>query len=190
VRAVSIVQSPSEDEDLVHQIAEGHLDSLGVLFDRYHQPLRRFLSRLQVPASDLDDLVQLTFLQLPRAAARFERGRSVKGWLFGLGTVVVKRHRRTLARIARKVSAFSREPSVKGPRTPADLVAEEESARRAQKALANLSRKKREVFVMVVLETLSGDAVAQALGIPVGTVWTRLHHARRELRELLGEEDL
>ena len=190
VRAVSILESPAEDEELVHQVAEGHLDSLGVLFDRYHQPLRTFLSRLQVPAGDLDDLVQSIFMQLPRAARRFERGRSVKGWVFGLATIEVKRHRRTLARIARKVSAFSREPTVKAPRTPADLVAEEESVQRARKALADLSLKKREVFVMVVLEKLSGEAVAEALGIPVGTVWTRLHHARRELRTLLGEEGL
>ena len=189
MRAVSVVQSPADDEDLVHQVAGGHLDSLGVLFDRYHQDVRRFLSRLQVPSSDLDDLVQQTFLQLPRAAARFERGRSVKGWVFGLATIVVKRHRRVLSRIARKVSAFSREPSPKTPRTPADLIADEESARRAQQALADLSRKKREVFVMVVLEKLSGEAVAEALGIPVGTVWTRLHHARKELRELLGEDE-
>jgi len=189
VRAVSIVQSPADDEELVHQVAEGQLDSLGVLFDRYHRPLRRFLSRLQVPLDDLDDLVQSTFLELSRAAKRFERGRSVKVWLFGLATVMVKRHRRSLARLARKASALSREPDVKPPRTPADLVVDEESARRAQKALADLSRKKREVFVMVVLEKLSGEAVAEALGIPVGTVWTRLHHARRDLRALLGEDE-
>jgi RNA polymerase sigma-70 factor (ECF subfamily) len=42
---------------------------------------------------------------------------------------------------------------------------------------------------MVVIERLPGEAVAQALGIPVGTVWTRLHHARRELRALLGEDE-
>jgi len=74
---VSILQSPADDEDLVQQIAAGHLDSLGVLFDRYHKPLRTFFWRMQVPEGDLDDLVQSTFMQLPRAAARFERGRPV-----------------------------------------------------------------------------------------------------------------
>lgn len=189
MKIVSLNQSPVADEDLVRQVAEGHLDSLGILFDRYHEPLRRFLSRLQVPANDLDDLVQLTFLQLPRAASRFDPQRSVKGWLFGVATFAVKRHRRTIARIARKVAALSKEPSVKPPPTPAELIGEEESVRRARQALAELSKKKREVFVMVVLERLSGEAVAQALGIPVGTVWTRLHHARRELRALLGEDE-
>jgi len=42
---------------------------------------------------------------------------------------------------------------------------------------------------MVVLERLPGEAVAQALGIPEGTVWTRLHHARRELQALIREEE-
>jgi RNA polymerase sigma-70 factor (ECF subfamily) len=184
---VNINQSLITDEDLVRQVADGQLESLGVLFDRYHQPLRRFLSRLQVPASDLDDLVQLTFLQVPRAAVRFEADRSARGWLFGLATFVVKRHRRAIARLKRKISALAKEPAARDAPTPIDLVGEEQSVQRAHRALAELSKKKREVFVMIVLEQLSGEAVAQALGIPVGTVWTRLHHARRELRALLGE---
>jgi RNA polymerase sigma factor (sigma-70 family) len=188
VRVVSVNQNAANDDDLLSQVAAGHLDGLGVLFDRYNQPLRRFLSRLQVPVGDLDDLVQLTFLQVPRAAARFEPERSVKAWLFGLATVVVKRHRRTIARFARKISALAREPAGKAPPTPVDLVGEEQSVRQARQALADLSGKKREVFVMVVLEQLPGETVARMLGIPVGTVWTRLHHARRELRALLGEE--
>jgi RNA polymerase sigma-70 factor (ECF subfamily) len=177
------------DEELVMQVARGELAQLGELFDIYHLPVRRFLARLQVPAGDLDDLVQLTFLQVPRAAPRFDPQRSVKGWLFGLATFIVKRHRRSLARITRKVLALSREPIHATPPTPAEIVGEVESARRADRALAALSAKKREVFVMVVLEKLPGEAVAQALGIPVGTVWTRLHHARRELQAVLKEDE-
>jgi RNA polymerase sigma factor (sigma-70 family) len=189
VNVVSIRQIAAADEDLVRQVAQGQLDSLGLLFDRYHAPVRRFLSRLQVPSSDLDDLVQLTFMQVPRAALRFEAERPVRAWMFGLATMVVRRHRRTIARLARKVAALAREPSRKSPPTPAELMGDEETVSRAREALASLSKKKREVFVMVVLERLSGEEVARALEIPVGTVWTRLHHARRELRELMGEEE-
>jgi RNA polymerase sigma factor (sigma-70 family) len=187
VSVVGIHQLSVTDEDLVVQVAQGRLESLGLLFDRYHVPLRRFLARLQVPSADLDDLIQLTFLQVPRAASRFDPERSVKGWLFGLATVVVKRHRRSLGRLARKIAALAKEPGRASPPTPADLVAEDQSVRHATRALASLSKKKREVFVMVVMENLSGEAVAQALGIPVGTVWTRLHHARRDLQRLLAE---
>ena len=187
--AVSVNHSLVADEELVRQVAKGHNESLGLLFDRYHRPLRRFLSRLGIATSDLDDLVQQTFLEVPRAAGRFQPDRSVKGWLFGLAAFVVKRHRRSLMRIARKIAAFSREPFAKEPPTPSEMVGEEESVRRASEALDKLSKKKRDVFVMVVIERLPGEAVAQALRIPVGTVWTRLHHARRELRALLGENE-
>jgi len=189
VRAVGPNTHFVGDEELVLQVARGELTQLGRLFDLYHLPVRRFLARLQVPPGDLDDLVQLTFLQVPRAAPRFDPQRAVKGWLFGLATFVFKRHRRSLARLTRKVAALAREPIHAAPPTPADLVGEVESARRADRALAALSPKKREVFVMVVLERLPGEAVAQALGIPEGTVWTRLHHARRELQALLREEE-
>ena len=188
--ALSAHNISADDETLVNQVAEGQIQSLGVLFDRYHLSVRRFLARMQIAPADLDDLVQVTFLQVPRAAVRFEAGRSVKGWLFGLATMVVRRHRRTIGRLARKMAALAREPLARAPRTPAELLGEQESFQRANRALAALAVKKREVFVMVILEKLSGETVAQALGIPIGTVWTRLHHGRRELKDLLAEDDL
>lgn len=187
MRIVGAQYASTTDADLIRSIADGRLEALGQLFDRYHLTVRRFLARMQVAASDLDDLVQVTFLQVPRAAAHFDTERSGKAWLLGLAAIVVKRHRRTLGRIARRISALAKEPQRVGPPTPAELVADVEVGRRARTALAALAPKKREVFVMVVLEQLSGEEVAQSLGIPVGTVWTRLHHARRELRERLQD---
>jgi RNA polymerase sigma factor (sigma-70 family) len=189
VRIVGAQHASSTDAELIRLVADGRLDGLGQLFDRYHLPVRRFLARLQVAASDLDDLVQVTFLQVPRAAASFDPTRSAKAWLLGLASIVVKRHRRSLGRIARRITALAKEPPHHDPPTPAELVVNSEESQRAQKALAALAPKKREVFVMVVLEQLSGEAVAHSLGIPVGTVWTRLHHARRELREWLQENE-
>lgn len=176
------------DANLVRQIAEGDLQALGELFDRYGQDVRRFLARMQVPASDLDDLVQLTFLDVVRPARRFEEDREVRPWLFGLAAITVKRHRRSLARLARNLTAWAREPAPRHEPTAADLLVEQEAVRRAEHALEKLSSKKREVFVLVVMESFSGEETARALGIPVATVWTRLHHARRELRALLGED--
>ncbi len=187
MRIVGAQYASTTDADLLRSIADGRLEALGQLFDRYHLAVRRFLARMQVAASDLDDLVQVTFLQVPRAAVHFDAERSAKAWLLGLAAIVVKRHRRTLGRIARRITALAKEPQRLGPPTPAELVADVEAGRRARIALAALAPKKREVFVMVVMEQLSGEEVAQSLGIPVGTVWTRLHHARRELRERLQE---
>lgn len=181
--------SLATDAELVRQIAEGDLHALGVLFDRYGQDVRRFLCRMQVPAGDLDDLVQLTFLDVASPAARFETERAVRPWLFGLATITVRRHRRALARVARTLSAWALEPSPKHDPTQAEMLVQQESVLRAERALQKLSSKKREVFVLVVMENFSGEEAARTLGIPVATVWTRLHHARRELRALLGEDD-
>jgi RNA polymerase sigma-70 factor (ECF subfamily) len=60
-------------------------------------------------------------------------------------------------------------------------------ARRAERALDALSVKKREAFVLVALEGLTGEEAAIAMNVPVATVWTRLHHARRDLRDALEE---
>ena len=185
---VGIHQTVSADGDLVCQIADGRLDSLGVLFDRYHADVRRLLARLQVPPGDLDDLVQTTFLEIPRAAARFDASRPVRAWLLGLAAVVAKRHRRSIGRVARKLAAFAVEPWHTHQQTPADMVIHDEATKRAARALERLSPKKRDAFVLVVLEHLSGEAAAEALGIPVATIWTRLHHARRDLRALLAQE--
>jgi RNA polymerase sigma-70 factor (ECF subfamily) len=50
-----------------------------------------------------------------------------------------------------------------------------------------MGAKKREALVLFELEGLSGQEIALALGVPLKTVWTRLHHARRELEEKLGD---
>jgi RNA polymerase sigma-70 factor (ECF subfamily) len=160
---------------------------LGVLFDRYEPDVRRFIGRLGVAASEVDDLLQLAFLDVVRAAASYDGRPSARGWLFGLAAIVVRRHRRSVARIAAGLVAWGREPRADAL-TAGQTFELHEAAARATRALGRLSPKKREVFVMVVLEDCSGEEAARALGIPVATVWTRLHHARRELREHLAEE--
>jgi len=108
------------DEELVLQVARGELTQLGRLFDLYHLPVRRFLARLQVPPGDLDDLVQLTFLQVPRAAPRFDPQRAVKGWLASRGrsrrwpaspfTPPRRRRRISSVRSSRRVGPTARWP--------------------------------------------------------------------------------
>jgi len=60
---------------------------------------------------------------------------------------------------------------------------------RLSRALELLSEPKRVVLLLAEGEGMSSDGIAQALQIPVGTVWTRLHHARRDLRQLLNPEE-
>ncbi len=177
------------DAALMERLRDGDLGALGVLFDRYHADVRRIVSRLGVPAGDVDDLVQLAFLDAMRSAAAYDGRASAKPWLSGIAVMIVRRHRRSVGRLLRRLSAWALEPAPESPDSPERAAELSDEAARAQRALAGLSDKKRQVFVLVTLEGLSGEEVARALGIPVATVWTRLHHARRELRASLSQEE-
>jgi RNA polymerase sigma-70 factor, ECF subfamily len=178
--------APLGDDALVASIGAGDLTGLGELFDRHGDDVRRLLARLGTPAADLDDLVQQTFLDVPRAAVRFRAGAPVKPWLFGLAAMITRRHRRSTMQVLGLLRKWTLERNIIMPPTPAEEVETSMEAMRAQRALEALSSKKREVFVLVALEEMSGEEVATALGIPIATVWTRLHHARLELKSALA----
>lgn len=177
----------NSDANLVAVVSQGDLDGLGELFDRHAPNLRRYLVRLGVPWGDIDDLVQLTFLELVRAAPRFDERCAVRPWLIGIATTLVRRHRRSLARTAARLAAWAGFATSETTQTPADICEIDEQARRFADVLDKLTLKKREVFVLVTLQGLSGEEAAEVLGIPINTVWTRLHHARVELRAALKE---
>jgi RNA polymerase sigma-70 factor (ECF subfamily) len=173
------------DGELVTAIARGDLESLGLLFDRYESPVRSYLGRLGIPGGDVDDLVQLTFLEVQHAAPRFDVNLSARSWLYGIATMMVRRHRRSLGRAMARLVTWAAQPAGPSPITPDEAFESSESVRKLTVALDGMSSKKREVFVLVALEGLSGEEVAKTLSIPVNTVWTRLHHARKELMEAL-----
>ena len=187
LRRASLDPVVRTDADLLRRIAEGDLAPLGPLFDRHGEAVRRLVSRLGVRPGDVDDLVQSTFLDVIGVAASYDGRPNARGWLSSLAAMRVRRHRRSFARLAARLFAFGHEPT-REPVRPDVETMHRASARRAASAFDALSDKKREVFVLVALEGLTCDEAAEALRIPVGTVWTRLHHERSELRAALAEE--
>lgn len=181
--------APADDAALIAAIASGDLEALGALFERHEPAVTRYLTRLGLARGDVDDLVQATFLEVVRASQRFDPHHAARSWLLGVATIMVRRHRRSLARAAARAAAWAGVLRVRAKTqpSPADLLERDGELRAFVAALDGLSAKKREVFVLVTLEGLSGQQVAEVLGIPVNTVWTRLHHARRDLRAALEE---
>jgi len=181
------------DVQLLHAIGEGKLDELGTLFDRYNEDLRRYFTRMGVRSGEIDDVVQLTFMEILRAASagRFDAERSSgRTWIFGVATIMLRRHRRSMARALARLAVWTGflQSETQPPLTPAEAFENDETARRLAHALSQLSEKKREAFVLVSIEGFSGEEAARVLGIPVKTIWTRLHHARLELRQALASE--
>jgi RNA polymerase sigma factor (sigma-70 family) len=177
----------ASDAQLIAAIAGADLEALGELFERHEPALRRYLGRLGFGASDADDLVQATFLEVMRAAKRFDPVHAAAPWLFGIATMMARRQRRSLMRSALRLAEWTRLMRREPVLTPAAIVEGSAAEQRFAGALARLSPKKREVFILITLEGLSGEAAAAALGIPINTLWTRLHHARVELRKALEE---
>lgn len=186
-RARGASRTELPDPELLQAVRDGDLSALGLLYDRHGEDVRRLLYRVGVPSGDLDDLVQETFLDVIPASARFRPGAAVRPWLLGIATMIARRHRRTVGRLITRLTRWAAHPQEQADSTPEDDLGLHEDAARARQALLSLSPRKRETFVLVVLEGLSCAEAAAALGVPTATVWTRLHHARAELRHALGE---
>ncbi|MFD0206018.1 MULTISPECIES: RNA polymerase sigma factor [Saccharothrix] len=168
-------------------------DAFAALFDRHAPHIRRYLAR-RLGDQVADDLVAETFLTAFDKRQRYDRARpDARPWLYGIATNLVGRHRRQEARRYRE-SAADTAGRVHGDHADhADRVATEVTARAVRSlligALDGLSAEDRDVLLLVAWEQLSYEEVAAALAIPVGTVRSRLHRARRKVREALGGQN-
>lgn len=170
----------SSDPEIMHRLAGGESSALGELYDRYHAPLRRFIARATSDAEDVDDLVHATFLAAAKSAARYDGRPSCRPWLVGIAVQFLRRRGQAFRRLLAVLSSLGgHRVAVVDPR--AALHARSD----VERALHRLSEAKRITFLMAEVEGLTCPEIAVALHIPIGTVWTRLHAARRELRQIL-----
>lgn len=182
LRRVSGDTAQMSDEALLAACGTGDAAALGALFDRFHDAVYRFAGRLVVgddPARD--DLVQATFLELRRTAASFRGTSSVRTWILGVAANVARHalrgERRRRDRQARYLAQVA----------PAPMQLDEQVERRRllariEEAIAALPRDQQIAFILCDLEQLPGEEVARVLGVPEGTLWRRLHTARRGIR--------
>jgi RNA polymerase sigma-70 factor (ECF subfamily) len=173
------------DADLLRRVSEGDLGPLGILYDRHHEHVLQFVRRATGGGADADDLVHETFLTLAGISGRYDGRASARPLLLGIAAQLVRQHRRGVARFLQVLGSFAGALRDLSPRTPEDAAAVTEDLHRFEKALMRLPEEKRLVLLLVEREGLSGEEVAEALQVPLNTVWTRLHYARAELRKAL-----
>jgi RNA polymerase sigma-70 factor (ECF subfamily) len=173
------------DAALFEAIGRGDLGPLGALFDRHHEAVRQFLLRTAPNDADVDDLVQETFITASRAAASFDGRASALPFLIGVAVRLVRRKKRTFARLRALYEAFAFVPLHPGV-TPEESTSAAQQEERLRQAIARLPEDRRIALVMVEYNGLTGVEAAGILGVPVGTVWRRLHEARNDLRRALG----
>jgi RNA polymerase sigma-70 factor (ECF subfamily) len=176
------------DADALRALAGGDIGALGVLYDRHRAAIFQFAARALGNAADVEDVVHATFLTATKAAASFDGRETCRPWLVGIAARLIHRRRRGLFRFSRALAELSIHEAERSLDPASQLGARDQIAR-LDVALRHLSEAKRLVLLMSEVEGLSCQEVAKALEIPVGTVWTRLHHARKDLLQLLQEGD-
>jgi RNA polymerase sigma factor (sigma-70 family) len=160
------------------------------LYDRHAVPIHRYVTR-RLGDTVADDVVGETFLAAFRQRRRYDLRRpDARPWLYGIAANLIGKHRRAEVRL---LSALARTGTDPVAESYADRVDHRVSAAAANRdlaaALAVLAAGDREVLLLIAWADLTYDEIALALGIPVGTVRSRLHRARKIVREALGGQD-
>jgi RNA polymerase sigma-70 factor (ECF subfamily) len=158
------------------------LDVAG-LYAEHGAFIGRVIQRLVGSGPHVDDLVQETFIVAFRKRATFDGRAAARTWLYGIAANLSMRHRRGMRRFGLFQDRLAREVSATDEDVP-DRQLERQLERRRHVAIVHevLSRlpfKQREVFVLYELEGLDGAQISELLGVPLGTVWTRLRVARQ-----------
>lgn len=174
------------DEELVEDYLAGDAGAFRILIERYHDPLLRFLFRLVGNRQTAEDVFQETFLQVHQSLDTFDVSRRLKPWLF---TIAANKGRDTLRKNQRRatvpLSARSGDEHNGGLIDlleidlpgPTERIEEEEQSRMVQRAVDQMSPRLREILLMAYFQKMTYAHIAEAFGIPVGTVKSRLHAA-------------
>jgi RNA polymerase sigma-70 factor, ECF subfamily len=171
----------------IDALRRGDAAAIGAVYDRYHTHLRAFARRLVGDEAAAEDLVQEVFVTLPSAIGRFREGASLQSFLIAIAINHARHHLRAATRRRRALERLGREPdrAAEGPERQASG---RQLADALVRALDELPLDQRVAFVLLEVEERTAAEAAELVGAPEATMRTRLHHARRRLRERLAAE--
>jgi RNA polymerase sigma-70 factor (ECF subfamily) len=174
------------DEQLLTRFLEGDELAFEELVARYETGLRNVAFGFVRDHGLAEDIAQDTFIRAYRKASTIRRGGSVKGWLY---RVAINRAQDELRRIKRKrevsVDDLDTDPEAAKQTSGESLAASKELRRHLSRALSEMREEHRLPLVLREVEGMTYAEIAEQLGWPLGTVQTRVHRGRLELRTLL-----
>ena len=187
-----------DDAELIRRSAGGDRHAFALLVERHHAALFRFLRGMASDAAAAEDALQDAFAAAWTGAPGFRGEASGRSWLFTLARNALSRRYRRLEHRRGNVESFdSMEPLAAlgeaagwGDAACGDRVLSAlEDRDRVRKGLRALSTEDRELLVRLDVEELSAREAAEALGMKVGALKSRLHRARLRLLAQLGKEE-
>jgi RNA polymerase sigma-70 factor (ECF subfamily) len=186
------------DTVLVARCKGNDLTAFDEIVERYQHKIYGYVKRLVGNETDAEDITQEVFLKALNSLHRFREESSLQTWLFRIATNLCRdAHRRrqrekgwlSLWRQADEQSETEEGGIVDPPDdrfNPEKLLLREELGAMLSKAMEQLPLAMREVLILHDVEQMPYEEIAQALGVPLGTVKSRLFHARARLRESLA----
>jgi RNA polymerase sigma-70 factor (ECF subfamily) len=159
------------------------------IYETWFDDVVGWLYALGAPPSETEDLAQEIFIVVRRKLAQFDGG-NLAGWLYRIAQLTVRDHRRRAwfrnLVLRRQEVDFSKMPHEAA--SPARSFEDAEARRKFQLMISKMHGKLVTTFILFEIEGYSGEEIARIQDIPVGTVWTRLHKARKEFWKLVKDQ--
>jgi len=174
-----------DDADLLEAWRQGDRQAATTLFNRYFAAITRFFANKR--SRDIDDLVQKTFEALVKGRDRIKSSRSFRSYLFGIAHNVLRAHLRTRAREPIDWTTTTLHDLGE---TAEVLVVEREEERALLQGLRRIPIASQTLLELYYWEELSVGELAQALDTRTGTIKSRLHRARKQLKTALARLEL
>jgi RNA polymerase sigma-70 factor (ECF subfamily) len=177
-----------EDADLVRAAQGGDQAAFTELVRRYQRAVYRVAWALTRNSSDADDVAQETFVRAYQALGRFRVGEPLYPWLARIATNLAF----SMFRSRKRRPETPLEPLLEAGQQwgvdddPSEKVTANEQSQHLQEAFAGLKPEHQTILTLRVVEEQSYDAIAHTLGVPIGTVMSRLSRGRALLQRALG----
>lgn len=177
----------NDDAQLIDQALAGHSAAFGQLVRRYQDRLYNTLVHAMGNAEDAKDVAQEAFVQAFLKLDSFQRASAFYTWLYriALNLAATHRRRRKMARSLEQAHLSGGHEPAANDEGPAARLEREERCRQVRRAIGRLNEEQRSVVVLREIDGCCYETIAEILDLPVGTVRSRLHRARMQLREEL-----
>ena len=187
--SVNTEPNQAEEAALIDCIVSGQASQFEILVGKYQQRIYASMLGMLGNRHDAEDVTQETFLTAFRKLDQFERRSSFYTWLhriaFNSAIDLQRRKKRTRNQFASGDMTETVEPKEQQLVSPASIVMTKETVCQVQLALSRLDEERRNIIVLRDLQGIDYAEIGIMLGIPLGTVRSRLHRARIELREIM-----
>ena len=175
------------DHQLVKRIAAGDRQALAELYSRFRQPLFHYLLQLTPDAGLAEELLQDTLVAVWQSARTFEARSAVLTWLIGIARRQAHNTLRRRGLPLADATALHDRPTVAAD--PAEIILADVARDELAAAFQRLAPMHREILGLIFVQEVSYQEAATILGVPIGTVKSRLNHARQALRAQIAARE-